>query len=225
MEQTSSIDLTSNENRHKINKIIRSEKLSTKVVKKLWDIEYYRWGILRNQKLDSDFISDVLENQLMNNKIKNSGKILSYMISYQDLTSKHYSMIDHKKLKKSTILDIWQMEPEKLLENCDVQDLYNVLSDEDIKVKDQTKLIKTTKNFCSKTDRLYDVLEIFLQHKSEQLRFKMIEVLVRDNYIKNEYVNKFRNILSEKEFKTIAALLISRNHCSTGMKAKLLLLK
>lgn len=227
VEQASSgLDLTSKENRIQINQLLRKKQLPEDVVKKLWTFDYYRWSILRNQKLSHNMIHDIIDNDIMKKKIKSADKVLSYLIKHQDLEKDHYEKINHDKLKQYTILDIWSIEPNKLLEHGDLDSFYNVLKDETAQTKKlQSKFIKTVKIFCSKTNKLYDMLDIFINYQNENLRRKMLEVVIRDNYIKDEYVNKIRNVLSEEDFKQLAILLIHRNHCSISMKAKLLLLK
>lgn len=227
VEQASSgFDLASKENRSQITQLLRKKNLPEDVIRKLWALDYYRWSILRNQNLSSDIISEIIENDIMKKKVKNANKILSYLITHQNLKKEHYENIDHNKLSVSTILDIWNMKPDKFIEYGDLGKFYDILKDETIlRSKNRTKFLKTVKNFCSKTDKLYDALDIFINYQNEEFRKKMIDILIRDNFIKDEYVNQIRSKFSEDEFKQIASLLIHRNHCSVSMKAKLLLLK
>lgn len=220
-------DLVSPENKSKINEYIRKEKLNEAAINKLWDVEYFRWGIIRNQTLSKERLDTIISDILKRN-LKDGRKLLFYLIKYQQLDEENYKTITGSdKLAIVTLLDVWNADPIKAYKYGDYNKFLELVGDEHhLETKNRNKFMKSINHFCKKTKRTGDILEAILaNYESLDYIHKIVDVLVRENFIEDVYVNKIRNKIGEERFKRIADILIARENCSLAMKAKLMLLK
>lgn len=217
--------ISSSEIKTKINHMIRNKQLDEESINVLWDFKYFRWPVLRNQQLSSDKITEILKDAIQH-RIHEGRKIIFYLIKYQDFTPSHYALLNQYSLDKTMILDIWLANPKDMIEYGDYDKFLEIVKDGSIVMrKNGKKFIKTIEHVCTETSKLYDILDTIIAYYTEQEATKLLHILVRTNYISDEYVNKIRNKIGEYNFKKIADILISRQNCSVSMKAKLMLLK
>lgn len=219
-------DLVSPENKSKINEYIRKEKLSESAINKLWDVEYFRWGIIRNQTLSKERL-DTIISDILKRKLKDGRKILFYLIKYQHLNEENYKTITGSdKLATATLLDVWNADPIKSYQYGDYDKFLEMVGDEhNLETKNRNKFMKSINHFCKKTKKTSDILEVVLNYTDIDSIYRMVDVLIRENFIEDAYVNKIRSRLGEEKFKKLADILIARENCSLSIKAKLMLLK
>lgn len=209
----------------KVVEYIRRDKLSEDVIDKLWSVENFRWPILRKQKLSEQRINNLIDS-VANRSIKKPLDIALGLVKYQTLKDYQFNKLTQPNLSKNIILEVWYTRPKEAAKNGDFSHFLHVISDEDqLSKRGKNKFIKTINQVSRKTDKIKDILDIVLSYQSESSIVTVVNALIKDNYIDDEYVNKISSKIDKENFKNIAKVLIHKNNCSISMKAKLMLLK
>lgn len=209
----------------KIHSLIRKTNLSEDAINQLWDIEYFRWDLIRNQTFTKEKIDKIIDD-IIKKKVKERHKIINYLLKYQTVSSDHYiKLTSTNNLSNTIVLDLWYSVPEKLLECTDYTNFLEIVKEErHLNSRLKNKFIKTIDKFCKvgkKTDEVIDTL--IASYTPEGLKVVVLAIS-KNNYIDDTHINTLQATLGD-EFKDVANVLIARDNCSTPMKAKLILLK
>lgn len=204
---------------------IRKSKLSEEVIDSLWEIENFRWSILRKQSLSEDRINSLID-EIVKKSIKKPLDIALGIVKYQKPKNYQIKNLTQSYISNSIVLEVWYMKPKEASENGDFNHFLEIIKDDSYLTKrGKNKFIKTINQVSRKTDKTNEILDVILSYESYSSMLKILNVLIRDNFIEDLYINKISSILKEEDFKDVAKILVHKNNCSVSMKAKLLLLK
>jgi hypothetical protein len=223
-------------NKSRLRRIIKNhgDILSQSTIQGLWDIKLLQWDIVRNIKLPSSMIDNILKNisdvnlrvyqecllhqKLTNNQLKDIHDFLiSDVIEHKIYGFLAWEVITKKMLKVNNVLDILQHIDSQISSNKKTMsstDVASVVAKICKNIKDHVD-IKTFNAFLNGIiSNIYVINDYLLQMMSKL-------------YIEDQTLYSIRNNedLYEQQYKNFIELLIKRNNCSKKFKLKYLLKK